>query len=372
MRRIPAQIFVVIVLLIAACSSKSRSGDQPSVLSQERKRPELPAGLRVEPVRLWPGEPLELFGGAHQLCARRHEAPVACTGILHWEVDTDVGNRVLVKTVDSPVAFSGWEPDVFSGGSTNFSYVRDGRLFHWVNENPARAMATAGAAVHVSGGASICYVTDDGAVHCQEDAACYKMGDAFARIEPIPPAFTVSVGNGIACSLVDNGEVYCWGILGKDLTECSLAPRLVGPLQPAVSVITGGANACALLTNGEVWCWGHEIYGPLLPGEPNGGFAPRPMRIPGVEDIVDLAGEGGDFLALTSDGRVWSWGGGSPGRVELPMPAIDVFTGADQCVLLQDHDIRCFGSVRRKLREGRRLESEDAWMYAEKYVWVEE
>lgn len=54
------------------------------------------------------------------------------------------------------------------------------------------------------------------------------------------------------------------------------------------------------------------------------------------------------------------------------MPAIDVFTGAHQCVLLRDHDIRCFGSVRRELKEGLRLESEDAWMYAEKYVWVEE
>ena len=55
----------------------------------------------------------------------------------------------------------------------------------------------------------------------------------------------------------------------------------------AVDVITGQYYACTLLENGEVWCWGHNNYRQL--GNTTTSYSKIPVRV----DLPE--GKNGDF-----------------------------------------------------------------------------
>ena len=77
-------------------------------------------------------------------------------------------------------------------------------------------------------------------------------------------AINISAGNQHVCSLLDNGDVSCWGQndygqLGNGGQTDYNSPTLTsgfGPGRAAVAVSAGGTHTCAILDNGSVSCWG--------------------------------------------------------------------------------------------------------------------
>lgn len=68
------------------------------------------------------------------------------------------------------------------------------------------------------------------------------------------------------------------------------------------TTIAAGFNGSVIVdTTGDVWAWGDAL-------QTIDGVVPEPTRVPGLHDIVSVAGGGAYYLALRSDGSVWMWG----------------------------------------------------------------
>jgi alpha-tubulin suppressor-like RCC1 family protein len=140
---------------------------------------------------------------------------------------------------------------------------------------------------------------------------------------PLPSkAVQVAAGEDTSFALLDDGTVWAWGrgfngTLGVELKGATDrdAPAVVPGLRDVVQVVADGNAAMALIADGTVRAWG------ALPGVLTGGreVTPgvvRPVSIAGLENIARIAGEPSLGFALTRDGRVIGWGrnaGGSLG-----------------------------------------------------------
>lgn len=164
-----------------------------------------------------------------------------------------------------------------------------------------------------------------------------------------------------ACARTERGHVHCWGrgsdgqLLEMNSTNPIAVPLRVPGLDHVVEVSTGGDHSCARRRDGTLWCWGDNAYGQLGDGTTTASATPR--RVLGVDDAVQLALGAHHGCARVRDGAVWCWGWNhwqqlgdgtqtdrpTPIRVDLP-PAREVSTyGAHTCVLLESGAIRCWG-----------------------------
>lgn len=137
-----------------------------------------------------------------------------------------------------------------------------------------------------------------------------------APVQPVPSPVpgvsdVVSAADGSLTTLAlrSDGSVLGWGInLTQILGERDgTAVREIRDVPGAVSVANAGGAAVVATGVGEVCAWGNNVHG-LLGVEPRGGQTPGPVRVEGLEEIVQVAG-GNDFaLALDSRGDVRAWG----------------------------------------------------------------
>ena len=116
----------------------------------------------------------------------------------------------------------------------------------------------------------------------------------------------------------------CWGLdtYGRFTASVSTTnvPRRIGGLRNAIQVATGGATtnslACALLENQTVRCWGHGSLGGMGRGHTNrSNYAARPVFGPGGEgtllrNIVQIEAAHGSACGLNTSGNVYCWGSG--------------------------------------------------------------
>ncbi|OLN87010.1 Protein pim1-like protein 2, partial [Colletotrichum chlorophyti] len=185
--------------------------------------------------------------------------------------------------------------------------------------------------------------------------------------------------------------------LGPRVTE-ALTPRMVPALGPnghgVVQISAGGMHCVALTHDGKVLTWGvnddgkHDILDPfestpgvvafhddvdvVQGGDGNFGFLhekpPKTtesvsVRIPGLDNIMELAGGANHVLAITNDGNVFAWGSGEqnelgrrilarrrfetliPQRVGLPKnKAVKVFAGSHHSFAIDsDGKVWAFG-----------------------------
>lgn len=140
--------------------------------------------------------------------------------------------------------------------------------------------------------------------------ACWELGDLRAA----PVALTDAVdlaGNGrLHCALRRDHTVWCWGEVGAVLDvpaspRTSGAPVMVPGVSTATAIAVGRLSACAAIDLGAVVCWGRRS---VIDGgaDVNTG---RPVAIPGVRDVRTLTPNS----ALTTQGRVLTWGAGPHG-----------------------------------------------------------
>jgi alpha-tubulin suppressor-like RCC1 family protein len=173
---------------------------------------------------------------------------------------------------------------------------------------------------------------------------------SLVAIELPGKAVDIAAGTSASYALMDDGTVMAWGAadsgqLGNGQVKAPLlatstnsmqyrgieTPTRIATLADVASIAAAGESAYAVMRDGTVRSWGGAAIGDgraksTWEGPPStAGPAFRPVVVPGLTDIVSVSAGSGTVLALTKDGRVFSWGSnfygalGRPPRVELSL-----------------------------------------------------
>lgn len=133
-------------------------------------------------------------------------------------------------------------------------------------------------------------------------------------------ALSVSVSETHACTVVETGDVYCWGNNDSGQVGASTGPDLAEPvpfesplrvlgLPPVVSVAVGAWHTCALDRDRGVWCWGTG----LATGQPS-KRAPAPRQIESAALVALVSGDH-HVCGLTTAHDVVCWGVNDRGQL---------------------------------------------------------
>jgi alpha-tubulin suppressor-like RCC1 family protein len=143
----------------------------------------------------------------------------------------------------------------------------------------------------------------------------------------------VALGDTTAYALLEEGTVIAWGTndegqLGNGAMGAngqlgiypkpSATPVKVTGLDHIIQIDAGRKHAVALRNDGTVWAWGTRDDGAIGDGKPATSRplqAIGPTQVPGLAGITQIAVGYKYSLALTSEGRVWSWGLNTEGEL---------------------------------------------------------
>ena len=177
-------------------------------------------------------------------------------------------------------------------------------------------------------------------------------------------AIAVAAAESVACALMDDGTVRCWGedaggALGDNETEeDSASPVQVAGISGAKALDIGGrGTGCAQLEDGSMKCWG---FGAMLCREEYSA-APTPVEMPALAGVKQFdLGQGDAPCAVKADGTVACWGSGRWGlhgvpdketeeRLPVAIPgvtdAVKVACGRlHTCALLGSGKVTCWGT----------------------------
>lgn len=139
-------------------------------------------------------------------------------------------------------------------------------------------------------------------------------------IEPIllSGVTQISSRGGHLLALRSNGTVWAWGPNGngqlgtgeKSSTNATV-PVQANNISDVKAVVASSNASVVLLNNGSVWAWGSNNIGQLGVDSDAVTESLVPMRVAGLDSVTAIAGGSNHFLALKSDGTVWSWGSNS-------------------------------------------------------------
>lgn len=156
-------------------------------------------------------------------------------------------------------------------------------------------------------------------------------------------AIDVADGESTVFVVLDDGTVWGWGDgrtgqLGNGREASSAIPVRVTGITDAVQVVAEMYSAAVRTKGGNVLAWGKRGSGLIGDGinpKTFGDSAPpalTPVRVPNVSNIKQIS-LGSSMLALTTDGRVLTWGGnyygtlGRPPRSELSIDSVGEVAG---------------------------------------------
>jgi len=107
-----------------------------------------------------------------------------------------------------------------------------------------------------------------------------------------------------------------FGELGNGTTAASSLPVAALGLPGTVRQVAAGyGTSAALLADGTVWTWGNNVNG-QLGYSTTAGYVTTPQKVPGLSGITQIVmAWPGDGYALGSDGTVWAWGDNSDGQL---------------------------------------------------------
>jgi len=244
-----------------------------------------------------------------------------------------------------------------------------------------------------AGGGSTCALMAKGTVKCwgHNDDGQLGNGSNSGSSTPVvvrgidgssasKTAVTVHITASVACALMANGTVLCWGRnnfgqLGDNSRAASNVPVAVSGItgssaaSTAVSVSAGGYHSCALMANGAVQCWGSNLHGQL--GDTlTAGDSLIPVLVSGIDGLDGSAPavsvSAGTFhaCAVMVDGTVACWGwnmNGTLGNNSLVDSSVPVLVsgpngsspassasvvsagGFHSCALMKDASLKCWG-----------------------------
>jgi len=137
----------------------------------------------------------------------------------------------------------------------------------------------------------------------------------------------IAAGDMHSMALTSDGNVFAWGSnwsgqLGNNSTTSSPVPVPVdmnGALAgKTVVAIAGMSHSLALTSDGQVFAWGNNFSGQLGNNSTANSPVPAPVDMSGAlagQTVVAVAAGMGHSLALTTDGKVFSWGNNYSGQL---------------------------------------------------------
>ena len=132
----------------------------------------------------------------------------------------------------------------------------------------------------------------------------------------------VSAGGAHNIALAADGAVCSWGYgyfgrLGHGDQETQLLPKKIEAFggQRVVAVSAGGGHSLALTADGSVWSWGDGGFGKLGHGDQQNQLLPKKVEAFAGHRVVAVSAGDGYSFAITADGALSSWGGGTHGKL---------------------------------------------------------
>lgn len=154
---------------------------------------------------------------------------------------------------------------------------------------------------------------------CRSAWACALLAAATSATAATP---RVAVGDGFVVVSRSDGTVWTWGRgndgqLGNGARVSSSRPVRVSGLDGVVDVVAADGLAAALKADGTVWVWGSGANGVFGSKQTDNTIrALVPVQIPELSAIWTLAlgRNGPSALAADTSGRVWQWGNNFSGQ----------------------------------------------------------
>ena len=299
----------------------------------DRHRPvgvQLPAGTTVTALAT---------GGKHSL------ALTSAGTVLAWG-SNHFGQLGDGKTVDSHTPVQVSMPNgtvvtaIAAGGSHSLAVTAAGTVFSWgenqygqlgdgttvASDVPVRVRLPRGAkvvAVRASYNYSVA-LTAAGHVLTWGYNGSGQLGNGFHTASEIPTRVRVPKGTTVLAiasggfdglALTKSGTVLAWGDnrygqLGNGTRRSSNVPvRVRLPAGTKVVALGGGSqHSLALTSAGKLLAWGWNRFGQLGTGTSRGSDLPVPVRLPSGVSVTAVSAGGGFSIALTSTGRLLTWG----------------------------------------------------------------
>ncbi len=267
----------------------------------------------------------------------------ACVGLASsWQV-SGASPRFFVKSDGSVLASGGNSPDMLPGyewrtvPAVNFARLSLPGPVRQIDATTSQVLA----------------LMTDGTVLAWGSSAHSILGPGVGRTsQPTPLAglediVQVGIGWNHAAALRSDGKVLTWGqhtygVLGdgKDDDKEDGSPKVVSGLTDVTAISVGGRSTLVLRKDGTVWAWGCNSVGQLGQGT-TGRCIATPVQVKGLQKVRQISADKNDNganAAITSDGKVWVWGGNSSsmlgngkrdGFASVPV-AVKGVTGAKQ------------------------------------------
>ena len=182
----------------------------------------------------------------------------------------------------------------------------------------------------------------------------------------------VTVGQVTACALMESGNIYCWGsgYYGKmgngepwndDYVNTEMRQVLLPEGQGGQTVSISGGHICTILDNGDVYCWGRGNQGQLGYGGTSNRNIPAKVNLPGQRSAIAISTGTYMTCAITTDGMGYCWGENDEGQLgngttnsRRPTPAevlfpsgytpVSISAGDDfACALMDNRKVMCWG-----------------------------
>ncbi|KAJ6369719.1 hypothetical protein OIU76_028046 [Salix suchowensis] len=144
------------------------------------------------------------------------------------------------------------------------------------------------------------------------------------RVQGLERVRLIAVGAFHNLALQEDGTLWAWGNneygqLGTGDTQPRSQPITVHGLSglTLVDIAAGGWHSTALTHDGEVYGWGRGEHGRLGFGDndKSSKMVPQRVNLLAGEDIVQVSCGGTHSVALTRDGRMYTFGRGDHGRL---------------------------------------------------------
>ena len=182
----------------------------------------------------------------------------------------------------------------------------------------------------------------------------------------------VTVGQVTACALMESGNIYCWGsgYYGKmgngepwsdDYVNTEMRQVLLPEGQGGQTVSISGGHICTILDNGDVYCWGRGNQGQLGYGGTSNRNIPAKVNLPGQRSAIAISTGTYMTCAITTDGMGYCWGENDEGQLgngttnsrrmtpaEVLFPSgytpVSISAGDDfSCALMDNRKVMCWG-----------------------------